>query len=89
MKNYAQNFGIKRMALLLMCFASLSIATSCSHRPAPGIDIAPALLERTGTPTKPRGDYMQDAAAEYVLGLKRAIAACNADKDTIAKIMKP
>lgn len=76
------------MGLLLTFSVLLLTQTSCSSSPPrPAIKVSPHLLEATTTPSPPRGDYMQDAAAEYVLGLKRGIAACNADKAALASVL--
>ena len=62
--------------------------TSCA-RPRPAILVSPVLLEPTETPKKPQGEYMQDAAAVYVLGLKKSVASCNSDKVAISKVVEP
>lgn len=72
-----------------MSCVTLSLLTSCAHEGRPAIDVAPTLLARTETPTAPTGDYMQDEAAVYVLGLKKAVAQCNIDKDTLREVLKP
>ena len=77
------------MVLLLTSFVMLSTLTSCGPSIVQGVKIAPTLLQPTPEPQKPKGDYMQDAAAEYVFGLKRSVASCNIDKETIAKITSP
>lgn len=78
------------MGLLLLSCVALSLLTSCGERDTrPAVYVPEQVLAATGGPSKPQGDYMQDSAAVYVLGQKRALAKCNADKAAVWDIVKP